>query len=55
MNARLAGVIGLLLIAAYTLFLAVKIGSAVLIVIVLAVIAMAGADVWQEAFQRRQP
>jgi hypothetical protein len=48
-------VIGLLLMAAYTLFLAVRIGEAVLIVIVLAVIAMAALDVWQEAFRRRQP
>ena len=39
--------------AAYFLFLAVKIGSAALIVIVLAVIAMAGVDLWQEAFKRQ--
>jgi hypothetical protein len=53
MSGRLVGGIGLLLMAAYTLFLAVKIGSAVLIAIVIVVIAMAGVDLWQEAFKRQ--
>ena len=54
MGNRVAAVIGILLVAAYTLFLSLKIGAGVLIAIVLAVLAMAIADAWQGAFRNGQ-
>jgi hypothetical protein len=52
MSVRITGIVGLLLMAFYTLFLATKIGSMMLLAIVAAVIAMAAIDVWQEGWGR---
>jgi len=51
MEDRIAAALGFLLMAAFVLFLAFKIGEPPLIIIAVVVVAMAAVDVWQNGIR----